>query len=268
MEWPRCVHVGVLFLISHTANGVFFPGRSPARRERRQAQGHTHPDDGQDRQTQTDRRAETRKEFFWIPIMGIDAFGQCRFHCLDASGCACSDYCSNLDALPEAERAEMEARQNTLTCQRKSELVVFCKCGHPAWAHSSVAHQVLNPAEQVIGDAGRFGPWFDILSADLALLEEVGETLCQNLPSIGVAYALLDRSRVALLQRLREVGIGRLAARQQVANALGRTRRHATLEAARAAATVAAAEETDERLDTTGVTGMVTGLRGHAEGYS
>jgi hypothetical protein len=40
---------------------VFFPGRSPARRERRQAQGHTHPDDGQDRQTQTDRRAETQE---------------------------------------------------------------------------------------------------------------------------------------------------------------------------------------------------------------
>jgi hypothetical protein len=56
----------VLFhgLVPHEPRELFFPREDPgprARREGRQAQGPTHPDTGQDRQTQTDRRAETQE---------------------------------------------------------------------------------------------------------------------------------------------------------------------------------------------------------------
>ena len=53
--------------------------------------------------------------------------------------------------------------------------------------------------------------------------------------SVESARELLDVSRTTLLTRLKSIGIDRLKDRQDIANILGRTRRLAALNAARAA---------------------------------
>ena len=63
--------------------------------------------------------------------MGLDAFGKPRFRCGDKSGCLCPDFCSALDGMHEAERVAIEEQSHVLTCQRKSELVLWCVCGVP-----------------------------------------------------------------------------------------------------------------------------------------
>lgn len=163
--------------------------------------------------------------------MGADAFGTQRFRCNDKSGCLCSEFCSTLDAMDEDERVLMEQQSRSLTCQRKSELLLFCRCGHPAWVHSSEPDHTPLEGSETTGD-GSGGPWSALLRGN-GLLHLSG-TLEDGL-TVEDAYTHLDRSRPELLQLLRELGVDALKDRQGVCNMLARARRLAALARERAA---------------------------------
>ena len=176
--------------------------------------------------------------------MGTDAFGVPRYQCIHAGGCACNEFVSTLDALGANERTDVLQSQRFLTCQRKSELVLSCSCGHPAWDHASTS--CADGADLIDGDTeANFlaaGEWGEVLRDGMLHL---GPMLLQCL-SLAKAYVLLDTDRVELLRCLRAAGIEALRDRQKVANALGRVRRLAVLETARQQA-VDDANSGDER---------------------
>ena len=161
--------------------------------------------------------------------MGADALGTPRFRCCDPSGCLCAEFCSTLDAMDEEERALTEQKSHVLTCQRKSELVLLCRCGHPAWAHSSEPDTILDVNEDVPAGSS---PWYTLLG-DAGLLHL--SAVLEDELTVDAAYSLLDQSRPELLKRLRELGVAGLKDRQGVCNMLARARRLAALARKRAA---------------------------------
>ena len=168
--------------------------------------------------------------------MGVDAFGVPRFRCKHESGCLCADFCSTLDGMNDADKSDMEAKSRVLTCQRKSELVLNCVCGHPAWDHAGSADDVLCVPDDTEEDEDSTNEWRTLLRGNggQASLLPLSSLLVESM-TMDEAYALLDESRPALLGRLKSVGIERLKDRQDVCNALARRRRLAALEDARAA---------------------------------
>jgi hypothetical protein len=129
----------------------------------------------------------------------------------------------------------MEAASRVLTCQRKSELLVFCVCGHAAWEHAGSpdddARLEVAPDADADADDSDWAQLVRGTGGNAALLP-----LCPALAaafSVESALALLD-DRVTLLRRLKESGVAQLKQRQDLANALGRSRRLAALEEARA----------------------------------
>lgn len=163
--------------------------------------------------------------------MGADAFGVLRYRCAHAGGCACDDFVSTLDALDDEKRTDVLQTQRFLTCQRKSELVLLCSCGHPAWDHESTPSTCSTTS--IDGEfevrAHAAGEWAEVLRDEMLHLGP----LLQQCLSLDTAYELLDSDRPELLRRLRGAGIEALRERQTVANTLGRARRLAMLEAAR-----------------------------------
>ena len=178
--------------------------------------------------------------------MGVDAFGTPRHRCTDKSGCLCADFCSALDGLGDEGKAAMEAQANVLTCQRKSELVLWCVCGHPAWVHAErpdVVPRIDAPSRAEQQQDEEDNEWSALLRTEGGDVELL--SLCAMLSSeisVDEAYTLLGVSRVGLLSRLKQAGLERLRDRQGVANVLGRTRRLAALAEARRANAVAESE--------------------------
>ena len=163
------------------------------------------------------------------PAAAADAFGTPRFHCEHASGCLCTDFVCTLDAMPVDDRSALEASRNTLTCQRKSELVLLCSCGHAAWEHSSEPRAPGTDEQNGVEDER--GEWHAVLNSGADLLH-----LCESLECLPLAeaYELLDEGRLTLMRRLLQVGVNALRDRQGVCNALGKARRLAALEENRA----------------------------------
>mmetsp|Transcript_10528 Transcript_10528/g.17909 ORF Transcript_10528/g.17909 Transcript_10528/m.17909 type:complete len:144 (+) Transcript_10528:3-434(+) len=69
--------------------------------------------------------------------MGADAFGTQRQAC-STPGCGCTDFVSAFNAMTTDERDALDAKYCGLTCQRKSELLLWCRCGHVCWEHTDV----------------------------------------------------------------------------------------------------------------------------------
>ena len=159
------------------------------------------------------------------PRPATDVFGNARYGCA-VRGCGCTAYITPLHAMSDEELAEVESRARTLTCQRKSELSLWCTCGHPAWEHHTQAEGgVLRPPGHAASrEAGLTGLLHD---ASLAHLEEAlaGETLHS-------CAARLGAGRVAFLSHLRAIGVCSLTDRQKLANALGHAVRSGVLEGA------------------------------------
>lgn len=173
--------------------------------------------------------------------MGVDAFGTPRYRCTDKSGCLCADFISTLDGMSSDDKTQMEANSRVLTCQRKSELVLNCTCGHPAWVHASQPDdQLCSPVatddsadQQEESDSD----WRALLKGnggDQALLPLAGMLSASHL-TVEAAYDLLDASRVKLLESLKRIGVEKLKHRQELCNVLGRARRLEALEDARRA---------------------------------
>jgi hypothetical protein len=135
--------------------------------------------------------------------------------------------------MPAEERDAVESSSRVLTCQRKSELVLLCACGHYAWEHAGAPDELSVCTEALDdGGGGDDSPWAALLRD--ANLRHVREALDGRL-AVEDAYALLDASRVSLLSELKRVGIDKLSDRQGLCNALGRARRMAALERERSA---------------------------------
>jgi len=162
---------------------------------------------------------------------------------MDKSGCLCADYCSTLDGMTAADKAAFEQQSRVLTCQRKSELVLSCVCGHAAWEHASTEDDELCAAGDAADTAAadlQDNEWASLLlggGGDPSLLP-LSSALAAAM-SVATARALLDSDRVSLLRELKEMGVQRLSQRQALANVLGRTRRLAALAEARQANTEA-----------------------------
>ena len=168
--------------------------------------------------------------------MGRDAWGTEWGCCLDAGGCLCENFCSELEAMDDTKREAVEGSKNVLSCQRKSELVLSCVCGHPCFAHEKRQEaSASNTSDQSGGDGLLDGEWGSVLRQHDDALHDLCPVLAASSLTVDRAYALLDESRVALLSALKEASISRLADRQGVCNALGRARRREELERAREA---------------------------------
>lgn len=150
-------------------------------------------------------------------LMGHDAFGP-RHGC---KLCACADFCSELDSMDVEARDEILTR-GYLTCQRKSELVLICSCGHNSWKHHE---QPISTQHYPPGDVPRpAGDMCTELHQCLAvsdlhhLAEQLSTTTFQE-----CCHRLKERP--AFLQWLKRSGIVVLKDRQAVANAVSRRRR-------------------------------------------
>ena len=168
--------------------------------------------------------------------MGKDAFGTERFRCQSKTGCLCLEFCSTIDGMKPEDKAAMEAQEHTLTCQRKSELVIFCVCGHAAWEHASSPDVLPSPAVDVSDDDD--SDWAALLrgpGGEPSLLP-LGLKLSESSLSVEAARLLLEESgRVAFLSKLKASGVEKLRDRQELANVFGRAKRLAALAEARAA---------------------------------
>ena len=167
--------------------------------------------------------------------MGRDAWGTEWGCCLDAGGCLCENFCSELEAMDDTKREAVEGSKNVLSCQRKSELVLSCVCGHPCFAHEKRQEAGASNISDQRRDGRLDGEWSSVLRQHDDALHDLCPVLAASSLTVDRAYALLDESRVALLSALKEASISRLADRQGVCNALGRARRREELERAREA---------------------------------
>lgn len=153
--------------------------------------------------------------------MGKDAFGSNRFGC---TRCACSGYLSALESMDGEERDALELSRNTLTCQRKSELVLWCGCGHAAWDHASTPEGAAIAARGRSHDASDIDELATLLrSAELIRLVE---PLRKAGSTLEVMYEMLEASgRLEVLAALKAAGVDALSDRQAVVNACGKARR-------------------------------------------
>lgn len=152
--------------------------------------------------------------------MGKDAFGTARFGC---KLCACSDYISVLESMPEHERDSLEGTRNTLTCQRKSELVLWCACEHAAWEHASTPEGAAVAARARTHDASDADELSTLLRS--AELLHLAECLGAAGITLGDCFAHLVAGRVPFLAALRTAGVEVLKDRQAVVNACSKARR-------------------------------------------
>ena len=171
--------------------------------------------------------------------MGKDVWGQNWGAGQDKSGCLCEDFCSELDSMPDEDSADFNQRRNTLTCQKKSELLLNCTCGHPCFTHHRIDAQLASedgPSQsRTAMSVANAGEWAAILSCGDKDLLHLGPLLVAKL-SVADAYSLLHAGRTSLISSLKTaVGINSITERQQVANALGRLERERALEEARQA---------------------------------
>jgi hypothetical protein len=186
--------------------------------------------------------------------MGRDAFGP-RYGC---KRCPCVDFCSELghtsgfrihtyrpasarvahhgsaalwltqltiplaiDSLQGEEREELLTR-GYITCQRKSELVLVCRCSHKSWDHFSApgVEVPADPGALPVTPDGVCTELYSILSAENLLhLNHVLQTT-----TFGECCARLS-DRPAFLQWLKCVGVSSLKDRQALANSVGKARR-------------------------------------------
>lgn len=172
----------------------------------------------------------------------MDCFGQARHHCTQR-GCECVGFVNQFDAL-DAEEREAIGRTAYITCQRKSEIMLWCSvCSHPAWDHSVASRESrassADLAEQLAARAVAAHPRADphllrFLAPELteSADAEAGLGRLRALPAAAALRleplgALFDAGRAALLAELKRAGVERLADRQLVANAVGRFKREA-----------------------------------------
>lgn len=158
--------------------------------------------------------------------MGKDGFGTMLYRCTHASGCLCGEFIAEIDFVCEEQAAELKST-NTLTCQRKSELLLYCgACGHRSWDHSSTP-EAPNAAIAATDE------WSAVLAHSECPVESETLDLLRGWLSVADAYVMMDESRVTLLRHLAVIGVSALRVRQRVVNALGKARRLAALEQAR-----------------------------------
>ena len=150
-----------------------------------------------------------------------------RYRC-KGHGCLCEEFVNELNALSEQDQETMAERFHVLTCQRKSELLLYCACGHKAWEH---ADTFVEEARAPIVEASD-NAWHAILAHGDPSLAAHAELLRGEL-TVDEAYELLDGSRPAMLAQLSRAGVAALKARQGIANALAKARRVAAEVAAR-----------------------------------
>ena len=149
-----------------------------------------------------------------------DVFGTPRFGCR-LRGCGCTEYVTPVDAMTSTQRAEVEAQYHVLTCQRKSELTLWCTCGHPSWEHTQRRPPAADARdESANGTVGLVSVLQQqqpsLVHLRSALAAETLDSLCSQLGSSG---------RVAFLRMLRDLGVSNLADRQALANAVSRESR-------------------------------------------
>ena len=158
-----------------------------------------------------------------------DVFGTPRFGCR-SRGCGCTAYVTQVDAMPPAQREEIEAQFHVLTCQRKSELTLWCTCGHPSWDHTQKCQSA--SGEGHAEGAGRVPLESVLQQASLTHLRSVLATETLD----GLCSEFAAGGRVRFLRTMRERGVASLQDRQALANAVSRESREREAVAAESAA--------------------------------